>query len=516
MSRLLTKNCKYCSKPAKSKSFFTLDSIEYVTLECGHTIISEKNAEADYSDFESEDGRSLYPFQIDGCKFAEQSNFSCLIADEMGLGKTVQALALIKKHPQLLPCAIITKTSLKHQWFAEVVRWTGLVPQIIEGKDEPSDLFRVFIISVDHLRSLDWLENWTVKTVIIDECQSIKNISSKRTHNVRKLCSRADYKIGLSGTPIKNKINEYFPILNILRPEIFYSPANFEREYVGTYWDGRKQKAGKLKDPKGFSERTKDFIIRRERDNVLPDLPKINRQFHYSDLAGAAEKEYKRLVKDFIEFEEGKELTGKKEIGETLAYLTRMRHCTGKAKVDVTVDYVKDFLSDTEKKLTIFVHHKDVGEKIRIALESICKENDCGVPLSLTSDLDSEERHRIVTQFKDDKDSRVLIASTLASGEGLNLQFCSDCIMVERQWNPANEEQAEGRFSRIGSIAESISAVYMTAIGTIDEFFMKLVENKRRLIKEAMSGQKSNWDESEILSELSSMIVSHGRKEWGF
>jgi SNF2 family DNA or RNA helicase len=88
--------------------------------------------------------------------------------------------------------------------------------------------------------------------------------------------------------------------------------------------------------------------------------------------------------------------------------------------------------------------------------------------------------------------------------------------MVERQWNPANEEQAEGRFSRIGSLAESISATYMTAIGTIDEFFMKLVENKRRLVREAMTGQKSNWDESEILNELSAMIVSHGRKSWGF
>ena len=49
-----------------------------------------------------------------------------------------------------------------------------------------------------------------------------------------------------------------------------------------------------------------------------------------------------------------------------------------------------------------------------------------------------------------------MVASTLAAGEGLNLQTCSDCVIHERQWNPANEEQVEGRFIRIGQIAETV------------------------------------------------------------
>ena len=46
-----------------------------------------------------------------------------------------------------------------------------------------------------------------------------------------------------------------------------------------------------------------------------------------------------------------------------------------------------------------------------------------------------------------------MVASQLAAGEGLNLQTCSDCVMHERQWNPGKEEQAEGRFIRIGQTA---------------------------------------------------------------
>lgn len=36
-------------------------------------------------------------------------------------------------------------------------------------------------------------------------------------------------------------------------------------------------------------------------------------------------------------------------------------------------------------------------------------------------------------------------------GKGLNLQSCSDCVVLERQWKPANEKQAEARFIRIGA-----------------------------------------------------------------
>ncbi len=76
-----------------------------------------------------------------------------------------------------------------------------------------------------------------------------------------------------------------------------------------------------------------------------------------------------------------------------------------------------------------------------------------------------------------------MIASTLASGEGLNLQSCSDCVMHERQWNPSAEEQAEGRFIRIGQLAQSVNAVYMHADDTVDTDLHNIVEGKRRAFR---------------------------------
>ena len=119
-------------------------------------------------------------------------------------------------------------------------------------------------------------------------------------------------------------------------------------------------------------------------------------------------------------------------------------------------------------------------------------------------------------QFKDDPQARVMIASTLASGEGLNLQFCSDCVVMERQWNPANEEQAEARFKRIGSEAAIINATYQVALGTIDEYLADLVESKRQVVHEAYSGVKSetSYTEEGLMKELAEILVTKGMQRW--
>jgi superfamily II DNA or RNA helicase len=119
-------------------------------------------------------------------------------------------------------------------------------------------------------------------------------------------------------------------------------------------------------------------------------------------------------------------------------------------------------------------------------------------PLQLTSALNANERFEIQEKFN--KGSyRILVASTLAAGEGLNLQTCSDCVMHERQWNPANEEQAEGRFIRIGQMANAVSATYIHGENTVDQILHRLVEVKRTYYHAAMnSGEMPVWNTTDM------------------
>ena len=526
--------CIHCGKQVSEKKRSRFGKYWSLLLECGHSqlveALSEVKVEAeavDWDDFQSIDGRKLYKFQKIGSSFAIEANGRCLIADEMGLGKTVQAIAFLwYMKRKAMPALVCTKSTLKYQWSHELYRFlpAGHVNQVIENKNQKpltEHGFDVVIISFDMLRRCAWVEDEEFmrdrfKTIIIDETQNIKNPSAARTACVRKLAKYSPYVLGLSGTPIKNNALEYFTILNILKPERFPSYRGFEANYVNTYSNGGFTKAGGLQDPEYFAEKTKDFIIRRTQDEVMPDLPKLNRTYRYAELGPEVEKLYAKLMQKFedaMNAEGGPKMFGS---GGILKYMTHMKHLTGTAKVEPVVDFVTDFLQDTDRKMTIFVHHKDVHGKIEALLSTVCQALELDMPISLSSDLSPEQRHEVVMQFKNSPKARVMIASTLASGEGLNLQFCSDCIMAEQQWNPANEEQAEARFKRIGSEAAIINATYQIALGTIDEFLADLKAGKRHIIEEAMTGVKNEqpYSEQDMMKELADIIMTKGLKRW--
>ena len=523
---VIKNRCKICNKVALVDKELRIAGMTILKYSCGHSVCIADLKSSDY-DTISSDGKRPYKFQLEGAKFLENCNGRGLIADQMGLGKTIQFLIFLKKHPELCPTLILCKSGLKIQWMKEIVRWCGIefMPQIIDGSgDTVLPGLKAYIASMDILRRLERddnnnhvLMNLGIKTVLIDEVQHIKNADSARTRQVRHLCQGMEYIVGLSGTPIKNHAGEYFPILNILQPEKFPSQRMFDWDWVDSYWDGYKMKRGGLRFPNKFKEFTKDFIIRRTREEVLPDLPQITRDFRFSDLGHEVEDAYKKTLKEFIDYHNNSfGDSGFVRESNILSYLNKMRHLTGIAKIDPCVNFVEEFILETDRKIVIFVHHKDVGVAILSKLSGLKIDgaSEFGAEvLSLTADLSSEKRNGVVEKFHL-PEYRILVASTLASGEGLNLQCCSDCIILERQWNPANEEQAECRFIRIGQEADKVSGTYMIAVGTIDEFFSGLVEQKRAIVSNALDGTELKWDESSLMRELGDVLAAKGGKRW--
>lgn len=518
--------CPTCGKVAETTNEYSLANKTYSVLKCGHIIAKEHIvSECKPETIISMDNKKLFPFQCEGVRFIQNSGGRCLVGDEMGLGKTIQALAALILNPEMRPFLWIGKSSLKYQYQHEIMRWMGEdeLAQVIESaRDMLLPGFPGYIVSYDLLRRLttkdkaftDTIEKAKIRTIVLDECQQIKNSESSRTVHTRALCARVRNVIALSGTPIKNHAAEYFPILNILNPQMFPRETNFIRFECDSYWNGYGYKTGGLRDPERFKAKTKNFIIRRERAEVLPDLPKINRQFQLHEMGKDVEKAYIEAFKVFrYEYNKAESSTDGFD-DNILAKLSRLRHLVGLAKIDPCIDNVMEFLGSTERKITIFHHHKDVGEILAKKLDSVLTELDLAPVLHLTADLNPSARYDMVTKFVSDPKRRILLASTLASGEGLNLQICSDCIMLERQWNPANEEQAEARFPRPGSTAQSISAMYLVAVGTVDEFFSEIVERKREIVTATLGGESIEWDQSSIMKELAATLAASGGARW--
>lgn len=561
-STQLVIKCPYCARPVDEVSRTTLPNGEIIiSSACGHSyvrqsfLIEDENKEDDDSKYKivSKDGKTPYQYQIDGVKFIEKSGFKTLVMDEPGLGKTLQALLAIHLHKEeTLPVLIVCKSSLVMQIYQEIYRFFGykenyIVQLIQKGTDIPVPGFDFYIVSYDVLRrisgrsrnkeisDINWSEenrkknpllSFPFKTLILDEVQAIKNPDSARTKEVRELAKNIPNIIALSATPAKNHAGELFIPLNILQPTRFRNYKSFLRQHVDQYWKGRSYKLGGLRDPEFFKEITSDFIIRRKREDVLPDLPKgANRLFREVDFQSKQlEDAYKEAQKEFEDFyfsigEKG--LNSFSQATNILAMLTAMRKLTGIAKVPAVVDFLEEFIVGTDRKIVVFLHHLDAKDLLSMHLKKLAeqykKEGDdktaIGLkPLFLGADLSQESRNDKVREFKE-SDSRILIASTLSAGEGLNMQFVSDAIMMERQWNPANEEQAEGRFIRIGMTADRVDVHYFIASGTVDEFFTELIEIKRAAMG-TIDGGEFKWNENSLLMELAEAVATKGGKKW--
>jgi len=463
---------------------------------------------------------------------------SYLIEDFIVTHNTVQALAILRFHTEYEPCMVVTKSAIKFQWFKQAVRWLGpnYISQIIStSRDYLMPGLKLYIIPYDLLRRFprEKLHKLGIKLVILDEVQQIKNPDSARTQEVRKLVSSTDgcKVIELSGTPWKNRGSEFFPALNLLDPVKFNSHQGYLDRWVDYYWQGNRRKTGGIRRIDKFKEYTNGMLIRREYNEVMDEFPEVNRMKLNIQLNELEQSAYDDSVSDFVAWYNQAIIDGVEEQLngiELLAKMARLRHITGLAKIPATLTFIEEFIEDyPEKKLVVFVHHKDVGvitydslieyDKTKnpdwydLALE--LKENGVKI-LKLNAEMNDEQRFNAQEDFNKSPKS-ILIASTLACGEGLDLQTCADSIMHERQWNPQNEDQAApGRFRRIGQVSSVINITFPEAEGTIDQHLDIIVEEKRRQFHAVMNkGEAPNWSQDEIAHKLAEMIVQKHREK---
>jgi SWI/SNF-related matrix-associated actin-dependent regulator 1 of chromatin subfamily A len=523
LTQILRQECKVCKKIAVEESRLKIGKTLIIKLACGHILHEEILASSDktYDSIVFSDGCRPREYQLEAVRFAEQANVRCIIADEQGLGKTIESLSLLRLHPEkLLPAVIVCPSTVKLQWMFEIHRICGngkdfLVQVIQSGKEKAMPGFKIYIVTYDMLKKDDlfsMLLEGTIKTLIIDECQRIKNHLSDRAKAVQRIAKNTPHILPMSGTPIKNNAGEYFTVLNLVKPTLFPHYQKYIDNYCDEYANGWGQKVGGLRDASRFHEDTKDIIIRRTKAEVLKDLPSIDRKFHHVELDRKLNKVYAGLMKELEELLYSDEGEFEKATN-TIAIMSKMRHITGISKVSECIDFTTEFLLSTDRKIVIFTHHQDVMAMLETQLNQWCSEGDFGKVCVLHSGLSGDERTKLVEVFREDSSRRLMIASTLAAGEGLNLQFCSDAIILERQWNPANEEQVEGRFHRFGQL-NNVSITYMLASGTIDEYFTELVEVKRAIVAATLDNKEIQWSQQSLMKELAEILVTKGRKAW--
>ena len=519
-------DCPTCGSAQAKKDSLKMGAIEYVKLVCGHIVQKQAFNFADL-DEPFEDGTSLRSFQKDfGVNFLEKAGGRALLNFEMGLGKTIVMFGFFRAHPECTKVLWILKAGLIKQMEHEMITKLGIahLPQIINNGEKLNPRVKHYIISYDTLwrlsdKRLDEIRG-AVKSVVMDECQLIKDMSAKRTRGVHKFVKGIEYAFALSGTPIKNNASEYFSILHLLRPDKFMSYSGYMNRFVDAYLPAGSMhwKIGGIRRDKvhEFQAYTGDFIVRKTRAEVLPELPAVDRTFIYvdPDQSGGLTQQYDEAYDEFQERLLEKISQKSEEAYNTmflLAMMTKLRHVVGLMKVRAALEYVSQFLLETDRKIIMFCHHKDVADILLTGINSYLEAGGYEKAEYIAPGFDG---HAILDRLKNDPNRRVAVASQQHGGEGYNMQFLSDIIMVERQWNPANEEQCEKRISRIGQVAKSLQAPYLVAAGTIDDYFFEIVERKRHNLAITYGEETGNWNENSIMKELADKLLAMGKPKW--
>jgi len=431
----------------------------------------------------------------------------------MRLGKTIICCMLLKRYQeQLGKTLIICKANLTVQWLMEVFEWSGIMAQRIETSKEPLhlDSFDVFIVSMDLLRDAPWKDKQVFKTLILDEVQNLKNVNAKRTQAAMTLAEKADFVWGLSGTPIKNHMAEYYPILHMVRPDLFRTETGFISQFVDYYNDGYGFKYGGAKNLKTFQEKTKEFIFGYTREEVMPQLPRVRRTFRFLDLEQRTNEAYKKTLNRFKEAY----FTNPTDASEKFAAQAKKREemlnlyqIVGLSKVRPTIEFVEEILDANGDKVVLFVEHIGVGDLIQSGLDQILKARSLPPSLRIRGGISAAESEAIQKQARTDPGFRCLIASTRACGEGKDFSFCDQAIMVERQWNAANEEQAECRLIHPTKADTFVDCTYMVARKTMDEQYAQLVEKKREISHAAVGEDVVKWQQSDFMKDLMDIIA---------
>jgi SNF2 family DNA or RNA helicase/uncharacterized Zn finger protein len=460
----------------------------------------------------------LRPYQLRGYEWLyknAQLGFGSLLADDMGLGKTIQVITYLLKLKQegeleKKKALMVLPTTLLTNWQKEIRKFApDLQAQIYHGANRKLDLEKHDIILTTYglVRSdADILSKIKWAMVGIDEAQNIKNVQTEQTKAVKKL--KADRLIALSGTPVENRLSEYWSIFDFANKGYLGSLSHFLEDYIKPIELERNHE--KLE---GFKKITSPFILRRLKTDksIIQDLPDKVESDQICTLTAEQSALYQNVV-DMI-LKEIQSAEGIARRGLVLQMINALKqicnhpaHYLKKDTIDAALSGKTGLLLDlldniieAGEKVLIFTQYKEMGD----LLSKLVQEKYKFEPLWLHGGTSRPKRDEYVETFQHKPHPKVMLLSLKAGGTGLNLTEANHVIHYDLWWNPAVEAQATDRAFRIGQ-KKNVQVYRFITQGTFEEKINEMIRAKRELADLAVAsgeqwiGEMSNEDLKDI------------------
>lgn len=445
----------------------------------------------------------LFNHQKEGIEFGLKHK-NIIIGDEMGLGKTAQSI-LISKRMGYSRNLIICKNSAKKKWKDEVLLWTEKdCGYILEGTIDDRDRIMSSLLSnknkedifaitnYEHIRNSKALMNIDVNTLIIDEAHKIKNRKAQIFNSVKTFCNATDKILMLTGSPMANRPEEIWALLNVAYPQQFKSFWKFAERYCYVskgYWG---YEINGSRNEEELNHLLEDVMIRRYKKDCL-DLPEKIYEPEYITLEGKQKRLYKEMEKDAMAIINETEILTASVV---IAQICRLQQIAISSQLvgeesdvwSAKFNWVKDFIEEyPDEKIVVF----STFERAITFLSDLLKLS--GIKhVRYTGKESLKERDANQEEYRFGK-TNVFLATITAGGESIDLFETNEIIFLNKHWNPEVNKQAEDRGHRIG-LKHTLTIISLIAQDTYDEVIELMLKNKTNLIKKILEWRKEKDD----------------------
>ncbi len=439
----------------------------------------------------------LYPYQKQGMRHLAFTG-RALLADDMGLGKTVQAIAaaeLLRTMNRVSRVLIVCPASLKAEWDDQLRKFTGRHAHLVYGSrakrlEAYAEAPDYLVCNYEQVRGdvEDLNRLLAPDLVILDEAQRIKNWPTKTAKAIKRLDST--FAFVLTGTPLENRIEELYSLVEFIDPHIFGSLFRFQRDYMAPDEGGEigPHNLGRL-------HRTVSRIMLRRRksdiEDTLPDrtdktfltpmTPEQKRRYadfayEASILASIAQRrplrpeEHERLMR----------LLACMRMTCDTPYILDAK-CRDCPKLEELENILDEELDAPEVKILIF------SEWVRMLdlVAELLQARGVGYA-EHTGRIPQQKRREQIHSFKNYPACRVFLSSE-SGGSGLNLQAASVVINLDLPWNPAKLEQRIARAWRKHQ-GRSVRVLNLVAEDTIEQEMIGKLSYKQALSDSVLDG----------------------------
>ena len=445
---------------------------------------------------------NLYPYQKEGIRFAAKAG-KAIIADEMGLGKTIQAIGtaeLLRKEGLIGSVLILCPTSLKYQWRSEIKKFTNADVFVIEGshlkrKEAYNHPEPYKIISYNSAANdIKILGSLQTDMLIMDEVQRLKNWNTQISRAARKI--ESDYSVILSGTPLENKLDELYSIVEFVDNFRLAPYYLFKDKHIITDETGKVLGYKNLND---IGKKLSDILIRRRKKDVKLQMPERSDKNLFIPMTNEQmemHQEWQNQVRILVLKWRSMHFLSDKDRKRLLLFLSQMRMVCDSSyildqktrydtKVDECVNIISDIISEEGEKVVVFSQWERMTRLIAKELE----KKEIGFEY-LHGGVPSEKRKNLVDNFMNEPSSRVFL-STDAGSTGLNLQSAATIINIDLPWNPAVLEQRIGRIYRLGQ-QNNIQVINLVTPDSIEQEMLGKLRFKTSMFEGVLDDGKDS------------------------